>query len=68
MIPARQYIPEAEAAEMLGFRPYTFRRKVIGSGRYKDKERMPIAFTTAGKGYRYCRQDIERYIAKSASR
>jgi hypothetical protein len=62
------FIPEVQAAEMLGFKPATLRAKVKGIGRYRTYEKMPITFTTGGKGFRYSLEDINRHLAKTSSK
>lgn len=62
------YIPEKEAAEKLGFKPSTLRRKAKGTGPYQGRDTLPIAFTTGGKGYRYSLTDIEKYLRNTSSK
>lgn len=62
------FVSEKEAAEKLGYAPYTVRQKATATGPYKDKEPLPITFTKGGKGYRYSLQDIEKHLRKSSSK
>ena len=61
------YIPENQAAEMLGFKPKTLRQKVKAIGRYRGWEPFPITFTTGGKGFRYSLQDLEKWLHKNST-
>jgi hypothetical protein len=61
------YIPESEAAALLGYAPQTLRNKVLAKKTYKGKEPLPIAITSGGKGYRYSLQDIEKQLRISSS-
>lgn len=61
------YIPEAPAAAYFNWSPRTLRFRVTGTGPYAGKERLPIAFTTIGKGYQYSEPDILKVLAKTSS-
>ena len=63
------YISAQDATLLLGYtNPRTLQHKVRATGPYAEKAPLPIAYTKAGKGYRYCKEDIEKHLAKCSSK
>lgn len=55
------WISEREAADMIGYKPETFRKKVKAAI-------LDIAyFTINGRKYKYCKEDIERVMLEHST-